>query len=92
MVYNIVNFVVTKVTGTPVYPVLTWEGWLGFFVPLGTVIMTLCIYYCLELLSKWRLRRNDHNKVVDIMEGQRFKQSQIKTSASMKQEAQASVF
>lgn len=86
------NLAVTKITGKPVYPILTWEGWLGFFVPVGTILLTLCIYLCIEYCSKRRLRKNGYHKVVDIMEGHRFKQTRIKDSALLKQEAIASGF
>ena len=57
----------------PVYLVMTWKGFMGFLVPLGTVLTAGAIFFTMERVSKYRLQRAGHNKVVDILQGQRHK-------------------
>lgn len=71
-VYLSVNFWYTK-NYKPVYPVMKWEGFIGILVPIGTAIVAALIFLLLEFISKKRLRKNGHYKVVDILEGQRHK-------------------
>ena len=71
-VYLSVNFWYT-INYAPVYPVMKWEGFIGFLVPIGTAIVAALVFLLLECISKKRLRKNGHNKIVDILEGQRHK-------------------
>ena len=53
----------------PVYPVMTWESPIDLLVPFATVLVAILVFISLEFISKKRLRKSGHYKVVDIMEG-----------------------
>ena len=68
MVYLSINFWYTK-NYKPVYPVVTWKGFMGFLIPFGTVVLAGSLFITLEILTKKRIRNNRHQKVVAILNG-----------------------
>ena len=62
--YMIVNLAATLVSGTPVYPPITWKDPMGIGLPVACMFIVLLIFICLECLTKRKLRRNNCSEIV----------------------------
>ena len=71
-IYSCLNFWYTK-NYRPVYPVLTWEGWSGFFVPVATLAVSLLIFFTLEYLTIRRLKNTKNEQIIDVLKGNKTK-------------------
>ena len=68
VMYLGINCAITLIF-SPVYPVMSWTGVMGFVVPLATILAAIGIFMILQFISKKRLRRNGNGLLVDIIEG-----------------------
>eukprot|EP00356_Strombidium_inclinatum_P014630 CAMPEP_0170492616 /NCGR_PEP_ID=MMETSP0208-20121228/12519_1 /TAXON_ID=197538 /ORGANISM="Strombidium inclinatum, Strain S3" /LENGTH=67 /DNA_ID=CAMNT_0010768387 /DNA_START=657 /DNA_END=860 /DNA_ORIENTATION=+ len=50
--YVLVNFIVTKIEGEPVYPVMTWElTAVGILVPSVTILFGVGVFFSVAYVS-----------------------------------------
>ena len=71
----------------PPYAIMSWKGVVGIIVPIGTIVFGFMVLFAMEWVTKKKLRRLGHDKVVNIMEGQRFKKIQQIDNENQKIEA-----
>ena len=58
-IYMVVNFVVTKVTGKPIYTPLSWNSPLSYMMPLFILIGMILIILLLRKLTEIKLKKYD---------------------------------
>ena len=54
--YLIVNLVCTKVSGIPVYPIMTWDSFGTCMIPVGTAIVSLIIFMLFTKCNQYKIR------------------------------------
>ena len=70
LLYNITNFVATKIQGKPIYPQMKWRGAKDLTFPLVIVIIAILLFFAIEWIERKKLKYNGHLEAVSILEGQ----------------------
>ena len=55
IMYLLLNFLSTKITGIPVYPAMKWSGLLGYLIPLAFIPFGTLIFFILYFITKMKL-------------------------------------
>ena len=62
--YLVINITSTKITGTPVYAAMTWNGIGGVIIPLAFIPGGTLIFFILYFLTYIKLKLNFNNKML----------------------------
>jgi hypothetical protein len=57
VIYTIVNLIVTKVSGHPIYPGITWNSVTSCLIPLGVFLASFLLFWIMSIFSKCKMKR-----------------------------------
>ena len=75
--YLIVNFTYVEVTGSVIYPAISWDSVAGILTPLVALFASGLIFAVLERLNRIKLRSLGYNRFVDIIEHKGRKNKEV---------------
>lgn len=60
MLYNLINFLVTKYTGEPIYPFMHWESIETPLILLAMMLAFTVIFICMCKIDAWFKKKLAH--------------------------------
>jgi hypothetical protein len=70
-----------------IYDPITWTGILGIGLPIALVLVGILFLFFFEYMTKLKLKKQGHTKIIEILEGRRMKQHYEKQLSKDKIEA-----
>ena len=65
--YLILNFTVTKITGEPPYPILSWDSTIGYLLPLGLIVGAFILMYLYYFINNFKLASTGYEDIVKVL-------------------------
>ena len=69
LIYNLVNFTITKSLGEPIYQQLKWKQPEDLFLPNCIMIVTIGLFYLIEFVQRLKLKASGYHVEVNILQG-----------------------